>query len=378
MNTENMFFCEWLRDAGKKLQFSGEIGMFQEKREDPYSIIAALCTDTSHRTLAGGTHYGLLESDWPNFDDAVDHIAFKAMDMRRKLAVSGLSKTHDVDGAKFAIVCTRLLTPSERANAFRFLGRLGKKLSEEFQRLVLIGGDVGVKPVDLTFASDVAPYYIVGQSREYGGVDETGPPTAKGVMEAIELASRMYGKDSLWARTLGVKGLGSVGAALVKEALKRGWDVTIADTNPQKIADLQSSLLRPVRVVESSQVHKEPITVFAPCAIHPIITRASVGEFRCKMIMSAQNTDIKQTEAFDLAIMLHEMGIIWGPGYVNNPGGIAMLLQQKNLATLSYETILNQVIARHKTRAKQIFEEAVKRNVPIFIVAEEMIQAALR
>lgn len=384
---EDMYFCDWLRGAEKRSNFKGEIGLFQERREDRYSIIAALHTETSRHILAGGTHCGLLGegNDWSTLDAAIDHMAVKADDMRRKLLVSGLAEAYNADGAKFAIVCFRPLIPRERASAFRLLGRLSVDLSRRFEKHVLVGGDVGTRPGDLSFAalaSSDAFSHVVGQSPEYGGVDETGPPTAKGVMEAIELAFRMYSKmyreGGLLTKTMAVKGLGSVGGSLVREAIKRGWDIVIADTNSQKINELQASLPHPMRMVESSHIHKESVTVFAPCAIHPVITKETAGEFQCKIIMSGQNNDVDPSEARHLAAVLHARGIAWGPGYVNNPIGIAMLLRQKDRATLSYETIFGQEITRHKARVKQILWEAAGRGVPIFTVTEELIHAALR
>lgn len=379
---EDMYFCEWKRGIEKRLNFSGEIGVFQERREDKYCVIAALHTDTSYRILAGGTHYGLLgeDGDWSTLDAAVEHIVIKADDMRRKLLVSGLANARDADGAKFAIVCFRPLRPRERADAFRFLGRLSVDLSVYFGKHMLVAGDVGTKPVDLSFAALSSPAafdHVAGQSPEYGGVGDTGLPTALGAMEAIELVYRIYGNGKSWARTMAVQGLGSVGGSLVREAVKREWDVAVADTNPKKVSELQASLPHPARVVDSSVIYTEPVTIFAPCAVHPIITKKTTGEFRCKMIISVQNTDIDRACAHELLTALHQRGIPVALGPWINSMGIAMLLRQGDLKQLPYHMILEQELIRHHLNVSQMMTRAHDQNVPMYVIAEEMMERAI-
>ena len=381
----DLYFCERLRGADQFFGFAGEIWMFQNKKSDPFWIITALHTDTRHNCLAGGTHCGVVgageQDDWPTLDAAIAHIADKADDMRRKLAVSGLMDAHDADGMKAAIVCTRPLSDTERVAAFQFLGFIAKMIGDfvdpKNPHHVLIGGDMKTRAKDLSVASKIAPDNIVGQLPEDGGIGETGPPTALGVMETIDLAMKIYGEGKAWPKTMAVQGLGSVGEPLVREALAHGWEVTVADPKISQLKNLSFSLLA-VQAVDPLEIHKQAVTVFAPCAANPIITPQTINTFCCKMIISAQNTDIDLVRAEELMLALHQRGIKpVVPGYACNFMGIAMLLWQSDLKQLPYHMILERELKRHYTRVRQMLLRAKDRDVPPYMVAQETIKEAI-
>lgn len=386
-----MFLCEPLRQKGKELGFEGEIWLFQENEDDPFRIVVAVC-DTHWSRLAGGTHIGLIgdaEDQWRDTDAAIAQTAIKARNMREKIILNHLHTRHDVDGMKAAIICTRELECGERERAFAFLGTVAATMSDGLGKTCLVGGDAGTSPEDLLDAWHVAPRHIVGRPREDGGVGDTGMPTALGVADTINLICKIYG-DNIWPKTASILGLGKVGRVLAIVLAKGGWNLRLSDINCSLLyADLTADLVAAHRAetdrfftfhfVAHTAGHREAATVFAPCALHPIIRADTIGEFssHLKAIISAQNDEIDPTCAFELAYALHDRGIVYVPGPAANPMGIQMLLREHDLGRMPYEEIFTEERVFHIGAVQSLLLQAKDEGSPPYAIAMERIATAL-
>jgi glutamate dehydrogenase/leucine dehydrogenase len=386
-----MYVCERLWGKERELGFEGEIWFFQENEDDPFRIVAALC-DTNRSQLAGGAHIGLIgpqEDQWANADAAVAHIVGKTKNMREKIVLNGLHIRCDVDGMKVAIICTRPLERDERKRAFEFLGKVSIIMSDGIGKMCLIGGDVRTSSEDLLHAWHVAPEHIVGRPREEGGIGDTGMPTALGAADTIYFVCTIYGDHTWSKKTVSICGLGKVGGGLARILMKDGYQLILSDSNPALYADLGSDLLAicPVKAdrfstfyfISHRKVHREAATVFAPCAVRPIIRLDTIDEFSrsLKAIVSAQNDEIDLGCPFELAQMLHDRGIVYVPGPAVNSLGIQMLLREHDLERIPYEEILIEERALHLDVLRSLLLQAKNEDRPPYAIAMERIARGL-
>lgn len=373
-----MNVCERLRKKEKELRFNGEIFAFQEDASDPYLFIVA-ARNTSRKRLAGGVHCGVLGRDWESPSDAVTHVAGKADNMHEKLFLHGLHERHDVDGLKVGIVCDHELSPKERMEAFLSLGHITEIVSEGLGKTCLFGGDAGVSESDLLLAWSSAPDHIVGRPyKGYRGTGETGPATAKGVAQTIDIAHRIRWQDSL-ERSVAVQGLGNVGMPLVGELLASGWYVTFADTNLERCRDVvERYRLSSTSMVSSGLIHTILCAVFVPCALHPIIRSDTINHFSSalRLIVSAQNDEIEKEYADELVVALHEQGKVYIPGPLANAMGIQMLLAEPTLAQRTYRDVLAEELRFHAAVVESVATQARDEKRSVYSVVCERIRLA--
>lgn len=373
-----MNVCERLRKQEKELGFNGGIFAFQEDANDPYVCIVAM-RNTSRKRLAGGVHCGVLGRDWKSPSEAITHIAGKADNMHEKLFLHGLHERYDVDGLKVGIVCDHELSPKERMEAFVSLGHIAEIVSEGSGKECLFGGDVGVSENDLLLAWSSAPDHIVGRPyKGYRGTGETGPATAKGVAQTIDIANRIRWQDSL-ERSVAVQGLGNVGMPLVGELLAGRWDVLFADVSLERCRDVvERYRLSSTSMVSSGLIHTILCAVFVPCALHPIIRSDTIGHFSSvlRLIVSAQNDEIEKEYADELVAALHEQGKVYIPGPLANAMGIQMLLAEPTLAQRTYRDILAEELRFHAAVVESVATQARDEKRSVYSVVCERIRLA--
>lgn len=376
-----MFICERLKKEEESLGFNGEIYAFQEDENDPYLFIVAL-RSTSRKYLAGGVHCGMLGRvgrDWKNPSDAIAHIARKADNMHEKIVLHGLHERHDIDGLKVGIVCSRELSPKERAKAFLSLGHIAEIVSEGSGKTCLFGGDAGVSESDLLLAWSTASMHIVGRPyKGYRGVGETGPATAKGVAQTIDIANRILWQDSL-ERSVAIKGVGNVGMPLVGELLARGWYITFADINAERCRDvLERYKVSSRDIVLPDLIHTTLCSVFVPCALHPIIKSDIINEFpsSLRLIVSGQNDEIERARADELAEILWERGTEIFPGPLSNALGIQMLLAEPTLYQRTYREVLMEELRFHAAVVKSVATQARDEKRSVYSVTQERVRLA--
>lgn len=376
-----MFICERLQKKEKELAFGGELWMFHEKGKKeslPYRFVGAFC-DTSRQRLAGGVQYGVLGREWPTFSDATDHIAAKAYNMHEKIVLHGLDKRHNMDGLKVGIVCERELSPQERTEAFVSLGHVAEMASAYTGRTCLFGGDSKVSSKDLLIAWKETPDYIVGRPRENGGVGETGPVTATGVAQAIEIFNRVLWEQSL-RPSIAISGLGGVGMALLREMRMRYWFTMIADTVlEQCLTAIKECGLSEKNIVSAGRIHTTSCAVFAPCALFPIIRSDTIHEFSSddlRLIVSGQNDEIERSRADEFAQMLWARGIEFSPGPLNNSVGIQMLAAEDQLVGKTYKELLAEELGFHAAVVESVATQARDENRSVYSVVQERIRSA--
>jgi len=248
----------------------------------------------------GGTRVLAYDSD----QDALEDVLRLSRGMTYKNAVAGIP----FGGGKSIIISSAPI--ENRESLFRAHGRFINSLGGLYQT----GEDVGTSPADMEFVRLETPY-VKGLTTGNG---DPSPWTARGVFRAIQAgAQRRWGTDSLAGRTVAIQGCGNVGFHLARELATAGARIVVADIDPAKVARVTSSV--EAEVVAADAILTTDADVLAPCALGAILDDRSIPMLRAEIITGAANNQLEDERG---AAMLAERGILYGPDFVANSGGV--------------------------------------------------------
>jgi len=278
-----------------------EVILLQDAAAGLRAVIAI--HDTSLGPAVGGTRMRL----YPTVDDAMVDALRLARAMTYKAALAEIPR----GGGKAVILgdpardkTRELLTAYARA-----VDRLGGRFHS--------GADMGIDARDVAMMSRVTRY--VSHTPSDAKVD-TAELAALGVLASIRAAAaeRQRTLDGLH---VAVQGLGEVGYRLARMLRQAGARLTVADVDAGRAeraaAELQASIVAP------DAVYDVEADVFSPNAAGGILNDATLPRLRCHAVAGAANEQLAEPRHGDA---LHERGILYGPDYVVNAGGLLSLL----------------------------------------------------
>ena len=203
------------------------------------------------------------------------------------------------------------------------VGEERKRLLHEFGSFVKsLGGlyscapDMNTSAADMDVIAQVSPF-VFCRTEAAGGSGDTAPDTAVGVLHGIRAACRFaFGSDELAGRTVLVQGAGGVGGRLIELLCESGAEVIAADTDPLRVAALES---RGIKVVSPKAALVTECDVLAPCATGGIINALTIPELRCRVVAGGANNQLEKPSDADLLV---QRGIAYAPDFVINAGGV--------------------------------------------------------
>ena len=203
-------------------------------------------------------------------------------------------------------------------------GRLRRRLLLDFADTVnLLGGryvtaeDVGTSSRDMALMSEHTKF-VSGLSRSRGGSGDPSPATALGVESAIRACcQRRFGSRALRGRTVAVLGVGHVGVRLARRLSRAGAELLVTDIDERRRALAEE--LPGARAVDPGDALLAEVDVLAPCALGGVLDERTVPDLRCQVVCGAANNQLTHDAVADL---LAERGILYGPDFIANAGGI--------------------------------------------------------
>lgn len=248
-----------------------------------------------------------------------------------------------------------LLEPAgahDRAALFRAHGEAIEALGGRY----ITAGDVGTSVDDLEVIA-TATRHVAGRA---GGMGDTGPYTARGVLQAMRaVAEVVLERPDLAGVRVAVQGAGKVGADLCRRLREEGALVTVADPDPARAAATGAT------VVPVAEIHMVEAEIFSPCALGGALHAAMVPEMRARAVVGAANNQLATPEVLDL---LQARGICYLPDFLANAGGILSGLG--DLVGATPAECLARIDGIHET-ARRVLREAAERS-------EAPLHAALR
>jgi valine dehydrogenase (NAD+) len=193
-------------------------------------------------------------------------------------------------------------------------------LANEVERLggaYITAEDIGTTTADMDLVAEHTRF-VVGRSRHEGVGGDPSPATARTVLGAIRAALDVLdGSDALEGRTVGVVGLGKVGAQLAEWLLEAGARVLGYDPVLATLWQLEDAGVEPVASLEELLAHE--LDVLAPCAVGGMIDEVVASLVRCRVVCGAANNPLTGERAADV---LERRAVLYVPDFLANCGGL--------------------------------------------------------
>ena len=301
---------------------------------DPESGLRAIIAiySTALGPALGGTRFYPYATE----DDALTDVLNLSRAMAYKAACAGL----DLGGGKAVIIGDPARDKSEVL--LRAYGRFVESLGGRYYTAC----DVGTYVEDMDVVAKESRF-VTGRSPAHGGAGDSSILTAYGVFQGMRAAAQVaWGSPTLAGRRVGVAGVGKVGHYLVEHLLEDGASVVIADVSRDAVDRVR--VLHPqVDLVEPEALVREPMDVYAPCALGGALSDDTLPVLTAHVVCGAANNQLAHP---GIEKQLEERGIVYAPDYVVNSGGLIQVADE----------IEGYSEARARAKAAQIFDTTLR------------------
>ena len=195
--------------------------------------------------------------------------------------------------------------------------------------------------------------------------------TAYGVLMAIRAAVRHIERPGgLAGLRVAIQGLGNVGLPLAGYLHEAGAVLTVADLDPARAAAARRRF--GAKVVEAAAVHRQPVDLFAPCALGAVLDDRTIAELQAQIVCGGANNQLAEARH---AAQLAARGILYLPDYLANAGGV-IDFHQERIDDLPQAVLA--AVGRIEPIAEEILRAAARSGRTPLEMADETVQARLR
>jgi valine dehydrogenase (NAD+) len=211
--------------------------------------------------------------------------------------------------------------------------------------------------------------FVTGRSEANGGAGDSSVLTAYGVFQGMRAAvEHQWGTTSLSGRTVGIAGLGKVGKHLTKHLLDDGASVVATDVSERALAWARENYPQVTLVADADALIREPIDVYAPCALGGALSDDTVPVLRAQIIAGAANNQLAHP---GIEKLLAERGVLYAPDYVVNSGGVIQVADE--IHGFNFERAKLRAAGIYDT-TRQILQVAAAEGVPPAVAADRLAE----
>ncbi|MDE2031030.1 MAG: hypothetical protein KGI58_02085 [Patescibacteria group bacterium] len=272
--------------------------------------------------------------------------------MSYKSAMAGLK----YGGAKAVIMRNDKFSKEEILKSYsQYLNRLSGKF--------ITGTDVGLDLNEIKKMKNNCKYLV-------GIKSNPEKYTAIGIFVSIKVISKKIFKTSnLKGRTYAIQGVGKVGYEFLKLIYKNASNIYISDTNNKRLKFVHEIFPKTI-IVKPSEIHKQQVDIYMPCALSYGLNKKSVNELNCKIIAGSANN---QLESIAVADRIQNRNIFYAPDYVINAGGLISVVDEYKHNNFSAKRIKDGV-SKIKYTIEKITNESFKKNISPARIANEIAE----
>jgi leucine dehydrogenase len=273
-----------------------EVSFFHDPASGLKAIVAL------HRSWEKPSVGGCRLRNYASEDEALADVLRLSRGMSYKSVMAGLS----FGGAKAVIIGQ----PEEgrRPAVIRAMARIAHRYGGRFRT----GVDLGIRPADIELMQAETPY-VFGEA-----VLPPSNVTAEGVLVSIKTAvRRKLSRPALRGVRVAIQGLGKVGMRLASLLAQEGAVLIVSDvdlTRAERAHDEFGAM-----VVETDRTHAAEADVFCPCALGGVLNDRTIDQLGAPIVAGAANNQLAEPRHGD---MLRARGVLYGPDYVVNAGGL--------------------------------------------------------
>ena len=282
-----------------------------------------------------------------------------ARGMTYKAAITGLPH----GGGKSVII--RPSKAFDRTALFTEFGRFIENLGGRY----ITAEDSGTSVADMEIVRKQTRH-VTGLPPKDGGGGDPSPYTALGVRRGIEACVKhALGRSSLDGVRVSIQGVGHVGYYLAKELHTLGAKLTVSDIDLARTNRVREEFN--AVVVQNDQIFGQDVDVFAPCALGAVLDDGTIPLIRAKIIAGAANNQLAEPRHGDA---LQARGIVYGPDYAINAGGLVNVAQEY----AGYdEKVSHEKVLRIYDTIFEIVERAKATGVSSDKVADQIVEEKL-
>jgi leucine dehydrogenase len=213
--------------------------------------------------------------------------------------------------------------------------------------------------------------HVVGLPVTAGGSGDTSIMTGLGIYMGMKAcAKETWGNDSLRGKVVAMQGFGKVATHTAHHLMKEDATLVVTDVFDGALDRARDQGLK---VVKPDEIYGLDCDIFAPCALGGVINPETIPQLKCKVIAGGANNQLLSDTDGEA---LHRLGILYGPDYILNSGGIINVESE-------ISGIYNADRAREKTeRVYEIIERVISisknEEIPTAKAADRLAEERLK
>ncbi len=310
--------------------------------------------NTNLGPAVGGTRFRYYKNEKEALKDALR----LSRAMTYKCAMAGVP----FGGGKTVIMSPKGMTQSQKNKYLIAYARRLKLLDGHF----FTGEDVGLDGKDISLLEKHSDS-IVGRPK-IGGLPAQW--AALSVSLSMEAALKsVFGTESFKGRTVAIKGLGNVGLELCRIVIEKGGEVVAADIRQER-TKLAHKRFPKIRIVGHTNIHKQQVDVYAPCALGDELNVKTITELQCLVVCGAANNQLGEDQD---GLRLFKRNILYVPDYVANAGGLINVVDELHSGGYSHKHVARHVQQIKKT-VQEIIKQSRKQNKPTNEIADSIAE----
>ncbi len=307
-----------------------EILVVQDRASGLQAVIAV------HDTTLGPAVGGTRMRPYASLDEAAVDALRLARAMTYKAALAEMAR----GGGKAVIV-----GDPARDKSRPLLAAYARAV-DRFEGRFLTGADMGFEGRDIAVLGRMTKHV---SHTPAGSKIDTADLAALGTFESIRALAPLLDRD-LGGLHVALQGVGQVGARLARLLAGAGARLTVCDTDGGRLERTVEAV--GAAVVTPDAIYDVDADVFSPNAGTGILNDATIPRLRVRAVVGTANEQLGEPRHADA---LAARGILHGPDYVVNAGGLLSLLYEVG------ETDEDGVVERVKAvgpRVREIVERA--------------------
>jgi len=264
-----------------------------------------------HSTVLGNALGGTRRWAYTDEAEAIRDVIRLSEGMTYKSAAAELP----MGGAK-SVILARAGQHATEAEA-RAMGRF----VDTFSGTYIAAEDVGVNTQFCDWMATETPHIMGGETVSHGG--DPSPFTSLGCFNGLKACLKHLGrKVDFSGLTVAIQGVGATGYKLAKLCRDAGARVIATDVNRPALERAAKELGVEALGTDDNLFHTK-CDIVAPCALGGVLDHATIERLQCQIVCGTANNQLLHP-AEDGA-RLKERGILYGPDFVVNAGGLIRL-----------------------------------------------------
>lgn len=316
-----------------------------------------------HNTNLGPALGGTRIKTYSSNEEALKDVLNLSKAMSYKCALAGLP----FGGGKGVILIPQ--GDYDRDELLAAYARMVEKLGGLFKT----GTDVGLLDKDVKHMAKFTSHMLGVKEADRGNLT-TANVAALGVFYGIKAAfEHIYGSNDMQGKKIAIKGLGKLGAELLRLTHEEGAKIVTADINVE-VTQAITQRYPDVTIVSPDEIHTQQVDLYAPCALGAEFDEKTIAELKTNIIVGGANNQLVDESIGD---RLFEKNILYAPDYIANAGGLIYVADELEKDGFNKDRVMARTQKIHDTLS-EIFRRSKAEQKATHRIANAIAQERMK